>query len=51
MWKNDELKTCGETGECDTHKIAIKKHPETNNMRMFKCDTGDPKKCNTPVMN
>lgn len=50
MWKNDELKTCDLDGECDTHKIAIKKHPGTQNMRMFKCDAGG-KKCDVPVMN
>lgn len=49
MWKQDELKTCDENGKCETHKIAIKKHPETQNMRMYKCDVSG-EKCDTPVM-
>jgi len=50
MWKKDELKICDEEGRCEQHKVAIKKHPETKNMRLLKCDaTG--KKCDEPVMN
>lgn len=49
MWKPDELKTCDADGECELHKIAVKKHPETQHMRMYKCDA-DGKKCDKPVM-
>lgn len=49
MWKQDELRTCDANGECDTHKITLKKHPETQHMRMFKCDASG-KKCDQAVM-
>merc|ERR1711871_592524 len=34
MWKNDALKTCNKDGVCEEHKIAIKQHPGTKNVRM-----------------
>lgn len=47
MWKKDELKTCDDKGECETHKVALKKH-QRGHMQMFKCDaSGD--KCDQAV--